>query len=90
MSTTGQYHAMPPLTYVPVTELAEQIRDASRVAGRMFLDAYEKTLESIVGYQEQAASQANVDWIAAATRAQARITRQLGEAHVSMGRELLK
>jgi hypothetical protein len=67
----------------------EQILDATRATAEMFLDAYEKTLDSIASYQEQAASQTDVDWIATAAAAQARFTREVAKHHVSVGRELL-
>jgi hypothetical protein len=52
----------------------------------MFLDAYETTVESIVGYQEQAARQTGVDWFAAA----AQFTRELAKRQIAAGRELVK
>jgi hypothetical protein len=89
MSTSAQYHAAG-LTSEPFGLFNEQILDANRAAARLFLDAYEKTLESIADFQEQAASQTDVDWIAAAAAAQARFTRELAKHQVSVGRELLK
>jgi hypothetical protein len=71
-------------------QINEQILDANRAAAKLFLDVCEKTFESVASYQEQAASQTGVDWIATAAKAQARFTRELGNHQVSVGRELLK
>lgn len=88
MSTTsGQYPSATPPTEV-LGQLNEQILEANRAAAKLFLEVYEKTLESIVSYQEEAANQTDVEWIAAAAEAQARFTRELAN-QVAAGRELL-
>jgi hypothetical protein len=89
MSTSAQF---PAATMTPelLGQVNEQLLDANRAAAEMFLDMYETTLESIASYQEQAANQTNVDWIATAARAQATFTRELAKHQVSMGRELLR
>ena len=73
-----------------IRELNERILEAARNAGHAYLDAYEKTLESIAGYQEQVAKQTDVDWISTVVDAQARFTRDLAKVYVSAGREFLK
>jgi hypothetical protein len=89
MSMSSPYSAAT-LTPERLGELNEQILDANRAAANLFLEVYEKTLESIAVYQEEAASQTDVDWIATAARAQARFTRELAKHQVSVGRDLLK
>ncbi|MEA2255202.1 MAG: hypothetical protein QOG35_1247 [Solirubrobacteraceae bacterium] len=73
-----------------IRDLNEQIVDASRKAGGAYLDAYEKTLESIADYQERVAKQSDVEWVSTVVDAQARFTRELTKLYVSTGRELLK
>jgi hypothetical protein len=73
-----------------IRELNERILETARSAGNAYLDAYEKTLESIAAYQEQVAKQTDVDWISTVVDAQARFTRDLAKVYVSAGRELLK
>ena len=73
-----------------IRDLNERILDAGKKAGNVYLDAYEKTLESILGYQETAAKQTDVEWISTVVDAQARFTRELTKVYVSTGRELLK
>lgn len=89
MDMSGQF---PPTALTPegLGELNEQILDASRATANLFLDMCETTAESIASYQEQAASQTEVDWIAKAARAQAKLTRELAKRQISIGRELLK
>ena len=88
MSMMGQFDT-PTLTTERLGQLNEQILDANRAAAKLLLDVYESTLESIASYQDQAASQTDVEWIATAAKAQARFVRDLAKRHVSMGRELL-
>jgi hypothetical protein len=73
-----------------IRDLNERILDAGKKAGNAYLDAYEKTLQSIADYQETAAKQTDVEWISTVVDAQARFTRELTKVYVSTGRELLK
>ena len=73
-----------------IRDINEQILDAGKKAGNAYLDAYEKTLQSIADYQETAAKQSDVEWISTVVDAQARFTRELTKVYVSTGRELLK
>ena len=73
-----------------IRDLNEQILDAGKQAGGAYLDAYEKTLQSIADYQEQVAKQSDVEWVSTIVDAQARFTRELTKVYVSTGRELLK
>jgi hypothetical protein len=89
MSMIGQFDSAA-LTPERFGQLNEQMLDASRAAAKLFLEVYENTLESIATYQEQAATQTELDWFASAAMAQAKLTRELAKHQVSMGRELLK
>jgi hypothetical protein len=73
-----------------IRDLNERILDAGKKAGSAYLDAYEKTLESIADYQESVAKQTDVEWVSTIVDAQARFTRELTNLYVSTGRELLK
>jgi hypothetical protein len=87
MSSQG---GTPPSTPAGFAELNEQLLEAKREAARLVIDVYEKTLESLAAFHEEAADRTDVDWIATANRAQARLTRELAKRHGEMGRELLK
>src|SRR5438552_755813 len=46
-----------------LSDVNERILEASRKAGNAYLDAYEKTLESVADQQEKAAKQTDGEWI---------------------------
>ena len=73
-----------------IADLNEQIVEAAKKAGGASLDAYERALESIAGYQEQAAKPSDVEWISTVIDAQAKFTRELTKLYVGTGRDLLK
>jgi len=73
-----------------IRDLNERILDAAKQAGGAYLDAYERTLESIADYQENVAKQTDVEWISTVVDAQARFTRELTKLYVNTGRDLLK
>ena len=73
-----------------IRDLNERILDAGKKAGSAYLDAYEKTLESIADYQESVAKQTDVEWVSTIVDAQARFTRELTKLYVNTGRDLLK
>jgi Phasin protein len=73
-----------------IRELNERIVKAGRDAGQQYLDAYEKTLESIASAQERLGKESDVAWLSSVVEAQANFTRELARMYVSMGRELLK
>jgi hypothetical protein len=73
-----------------IRDLNEQILDAGKKAGGAYLDAYEKSLQSIADYQASIAKQTDVEWIPTVVDAQTRFTRELTKLYVSTGRELLK
>jgi site-specific recombinase XerC len=88
MNTSSQFNpGMPSMEQLG--QFGEQILEANREAARLCLDAYEKALEQIASYQEQAASQTDVEWIATAAMTQARLTREMAKRQVSVGREFL-
>jgi hypothetical protein len=70
-------------------QLNEHILDASREAAKLYLDTYEKTLEAIASFHDEAASQTDVEMLATATKAQATLIRTVAERQVATCRELL-
>jgi len=59
-------------------------------AGTGFVDAYEKTMESVADYQDKVADQTTVDWVAGVARAQANFTREISRVYTSTARDALK
>lgn len=72
-----------------IRELNERILDTGQKAGGAYLGAYEKTLESIVAFQEQAAGRTDVDWVSTVVETQADFARVLTKLYVSTGRKML-
>jgi hypothetical protein len=73
-----------------IRELNERIVENARKAGDAYLDVYERTLESIAGYQEALARSAPVDWIQGVLEAQATYTREIGKIYTSTAREAMR
>jgi hypothetical protein len=73
-----------------IRELNERILESSKKAGKVYLDIYEKTLNSIADYQEKVGEQSQVEWITTVANAQARFTRDLAGAYSAATRSLLK
>jgi hypothetical protein len=73
-----------------IRDLNERIIESSRKAGGVYLDIYEKTLNSIADYQEKLGEESPVDWVATIANAQANFTRDLAGAYSSAARSLLK
>jgi hypothetical protein len=73
-----------------IRDLNERILESSKKAGNVYVDLYEKTLNSIADYQEKVGKQSDVDWVSTIANAQANFTRELADAYTSSARELLK
>ena len=73
-----------------VRDLNERIIESSRKAGNSYLDAYEKTLNSVADFQDRVAKSSQVDWISTLASAQADFTRNWAEAYTSAARTVLK
>jgi hypothetical protein len=74
-------------------KLNEQILEAGRNVGIVYLEAYERTLEGIATYQEQLASAAEEnqsEWIAGVLKAQADFTRRVADSVVTYYQNALK
>ena len=73
-----------------IRELNERIIESSKKAGNVYLDTYEKTLNTIADYQERVGQQSNLDWVKTLTDAQADFTRQLASTFASAGRNFTR
>ena len=64
--------------------------ESTKKAGNTYLDAYEKTVNSIADFQEKLGEQSRVDLVSRIASAQANLTRNVGTAYSSAARSLLK
>ena len=79
MATATQTNAVNETTE-RIRDLNERILTASKKAGGVYLDVYEKTLHSIADYQEKVGKQSDVEWVSTIANAQADFTRELDRA----------
>ncbi len=70
-----------------IRDLNERIADAAREGGSEALDAYERLLEDLAGFEEEVGAR-SAEWIRSMTRAQAAFTRELAGAFPSAARRL--
>jgi hypothetical protein len=73
-----------------IRALNERIIENARRAGENYLDAYERALSTIAGYQESVAKGTPVDWMKSVLEAQANFTRESGKFYASTAREALR
>jgi hypothetical protein len=73
-----------------IREVNERIIESSKKAGNVYLDLYEKTLNSIADYQQKVGEQTEVEWVTTVANAQANFTRELATAYTSAARSLIK
>jgi len=73
-----------------IRELTERFISAARSAGNVSLDAYEKSLQNLVDFQERAAGASQLDWVSSIAAAHAKFVQEVSSAYVSAAREMLK
>jgi hypothetical protein len=72
-----------------VSEFNERIVQASKLAGRRYLDGYEQLVENVTGVQQKLAGQSKIDAVQTVVTTQVDMTRQLTSAYTSAARELI-
>jgi len=73
-----------------IRELNERLIEASKSAGQITLDAYEKALQSLVDFEEKVGSASQLDWVSAVATTHAKFVQDVSGAYISAARELLK
>jgi hypothetical protein len=73
-----------------IRDLNEQVIEASKKAGSVSLDAYEKALSSLVQFEEKAASATQLEWVSAVASTHATFISDVSSAYIKAARELLK
>lgn len=71
-------------------DLSEQVLAASRKAGNLYLDSYEKAVDRAVELELKFAGATQQDWLKSLLQAQADFTRELADSYTSTARSLLK
>jgi hypothetical protein len=70
--------------------LNERLIESSKAAGNVTLDAYEKTLQSLVEFEENVASASQLDWLSALAKTHAKFITDVSASYTTAARELLK
>jgi hypothetical protein len=73
-----------------IRELNERFIESAKTAGNTSLDAYEKSLQTLVEWQEKAAGATQLDWVTSIAAAHAKFVQDVSSAYVSAAREMLK
>ena len=73
-----------------IHELTERFIASAKSAGNSSLDAYEKSLQTLVEFQERAAGASQLDWVSSIAAAHAKFVQDVSAAYVSAAREMLK
>jgi uncharacterized protein (DUF2384 family) len=72
-----------------IMERQEEVLRAGRKASVDALQAYEQTLSAFADSQEKLAAASEVEWLSRHLRAQASLTREVGDAFAKFAREVM-
>ena len=72
-----------------IRDLNERLIEASKNAGRVTLDAYEKALQSLVDFEEKVATASQIDWVSALATTHAKFVGDLSASYTKAVREMM-
>lgn len=72
-----------------VTQLNERLVEAGKHAGNLYLDGYDKFVESATSFQQKLAEQSKNEAVKSVVATQVDLTRQFASAYTSAARELI-
>lgn len=72
------------------TEAGEQFAAATRKAGNLYLDSYEKAVDRAIEFELKFAGATQQEWLKNLIEAQAEFARELTSSYTSTARTLLK
>jgi predicted RNA-binding Zn ribbon-like protein len=72
-----------------IRDLNERLISSSKAAGATTLEAYEKSLESMLGLEEKVAGATQLDWVSAIAQTHAKVVRDISAAYAKAAREML-
>ncbi len=92
MATTQTKNGAPTFdtSFEHVKELNEQVVEAARKAGNLYLDSYEKTVDRAIDLELKVAGMTQQEWLKTLVEAQADLARDLTSSYTSTVRSLLK
>jgi hypothetical protein len=92
MATTQSKHTNPSIesAFQHATEAGEQFAAATRKAGNLYLDSYEKAVDRAIELELKLADVTQQEWLKNLIEAQADFARELTSSYTSTARTLLK
>jgi hypothetical protein len=92
MATTQTKNASPSIdaAFERASEAGEQFVAASRKAGNVYLDSYEKAVDRAIDFELKIAGATQQEWLKNLIEAQADFARELTSSYTSTARTLLK
>ena len=99
MATQEKSSVMPDLgfDFGSFEATAERIRDynekliqSTKRAGMASVDAYEKTLKSLVDFEEKVGQSSQLEWVSALASTHAQFIKDVSQAYTQAAREVLK
>jgi hypothetical protein len=92
MATTQTKHTSPSIesAFERATEAGEQFVAASRKAGNLYLDSYEKAVDRAIELELKVAGSTQQEWLKNLIEAQADFARELTSSYTNTARTLLK
>ena len=73
-----------------IRDLNERLIESSKSAGKVALDAYEKALQSLVDFEDKAASDSQLEWVSALATTHAKFVAEMSSSYTEAARQLLK
>jgi hypothetical protein len=92
MATTQTKNTVPTIdgAFERATEAGDQFVAATRKAGNLYLDSYEKAVDRAIELELKVAGATQQDWLKNLIEAQADFARELTSSYTSTARTLLK
>jgi hypothetical protein len=92
MATTQSKHTSPSIesAFERATEASEQFVAATRKAGNLYLDSYEKAVDRAIDFELKVAGATQQEWLKNLIEAQTDFARELTSSYTSTARTLLK
>lgn len=72
-----------------IRDLNERLIESSKAAGLTTLDAYEKALTSLVGFEQKVAGVSQLDWVSALATTYTTFVQDVSSAYTKAARDLL-
>jgi hypothetical protein len=92
MTTTQTKNGAPTIdaAFEQVKELNEQVFAATRKAGNLYVDSYEKAVDRAINLELKVAGLSQQEWLKNLIEAQADFARELADSYTTAARSLLK